>query len=76
MSVNQHTADVKKFCICSRSLLPQVCVEHLVLCFFHRASGMISDASDAGKLLLVAEADISNFFVFQGTLMTLLLCYC
>lgn len=53
------------------------CVEHLVLCFFHRTSGMISIASDAGKLsAIVAEADKSNFFVFQETVMTVLLCYC
>lgn len=67
---------LKMFCICSRSLLPQVCVEHLAFCFFHGTPGMISDASDAGKLLLVAEADKSNFFVSQGTVMTVLFCYC
>lgn len=38
---------------------------------------MISIASDAGKLsAIVAEADKSNFFVFQETVMTVLLCYC
>lgn len=37
---------------------------------------MISEASDGGKLLLVAEADKSNFFVSHGTVMTVLLCYC
>lgn len=63
----------KKFWIRSRSLLPQVCVEYLVLCSFHSTSGMISDTSDAGKLLLVAEADKSNFFVSQGTVITI---YC
>lgn len=33
---------------------------------------MIGEASDGGKLLLVAEADKSNFFVSHGTVMTII----